>query len=63
VPTLLIWGEQDMVFSKENLTGLNEYIQDLTIVRIADGSHWVIKQQPERVNSLIREFIESRNKA
>ena len=61
VPTLLIWGEQDIVFSKENLTGLDEYVQDLTIVRIPDGSHWVIKQQPERVNSLIREFIESRN--
>jgi pimeloyl-ACP methyl ester carboxylesterase len=39
------------------LDGLEEYIEDLTVKRIPDGTHWVIHEQPELVNSLIRDFI------
>jgi pimeloyl-ACP methyl ester carboxylesterase len=57
VPTLVIWGEQDQALLTGNLEGLGEYVGDLTIKRIPDGSHWVIHEQPELVNSLIREFL------
>jgi len=57
VPTLVIWGEQDQALLTGNLDGLEEYIEDLTVKRIPDGTHWVIHEQPELVNSLIREFI------
>jgi len=57
VPTLVIWGEQDRALLTGNLDGLEEYIEDLTVKRIPDGTHWVIHEQPELVNSLIREFI------
>jgi len=57
VPTLVIWGEQDQALLTGNLDGLAEYIEDLTVKRIPDGTHWVIHEQPELVNSLIREFI------
>jgi len=57
VPTLVIWGEQDRALLTGNLDGLEEYIEDLTVKRIPEGSHWVIHEQPELVNSLIREFI------
>ncbi|UCH23082.1 MAG: alpha/beta hydrolase [Deltaproteobacteria bacterium] len=57
VPTLVIWGELDQALLVGNLTGLEEYFDDLTIERIPDGSHWVVQEQPELVNSLIREFI------
>lgn len=58
VPTLVIWGEQDRALLTGNLDGLEDYIADLTIKRIPDGTHWVIHEQPELVNSLIRDFIE-----
>jgi len=58
VPTLVIWGEQDQALLTGNLEGLGEYAGDLTIKRIPDGSHWVIHEQPELVNSLIRDFIQ-----
>jgi pimeloyl-ACP methyl ester carboxylesterase len=57
IPTLVIWGEQDQALLPGNLKGLGEYINDLTIKRIPDGSHWVIHEQPELVNSLIRDFL------
>jgi pimeloyl-ACP methyl ester carboxylesterase len=58
VPTLVIWGELDNALLTGNLEGLEDYIDDLTIERIPDGSHWVVHEQPKLVNSLIRKFIE-----
>ncbi|MBW2322408.1 MAG: alpha/beta hydrolase [Deltaproteobacteria bacterium] len=57
VPTLVIWGELDTALTVHNLDGLDEFVPDLTIKRIPEGSHWVINEQPERINALIREFI------
>jgi len=57
VPTLVIWGEQDQALLTGNLEGLEEYVDDLTIKRIPDGTHWVIHEQPELVNALMRDFI------
>ena len=56
VPTLVIWGEQDGILTT-NLVGLDQYVPQLTIKRIPDGSHWVIHEKPELVNQYIREFI------
>ncbi|MEE4265603.1 MAG: alpha/beta hydrolase [Desulfobacteraceae bacterium] len=57
VPTLVIWGELDQALLTGNLDGLGEYVSSLTIRRIPDGSHWVTHEQPELVNSLIRDFL------
>lgn len=57
VPTLVIWGELDQALLVGNLDGLEQYVDDLTIKRIPDATHWIIHEQPEVVNSLIREFI------
>jgi pimeloyl-ACP methyl ester carboxylesterase len=57
VPTRVIWGERDIALPKTLLDGLDGLIDDLKIERIAEGSHWVIHEQPERVNRLIRGFL------
>ncbi|MFX1375814.1 MAG: alpha/beta fold hydrolase [Promethearchaeota archaeon] len=57
VPTLVIWAEKDEALTIHNLEGLNEFIPDLTIKRIPEGSHWVINEQPIKINEFIREFI------
>ena len=57
VPTLVIWGEKDTALTVHNLKGLDEFIPDLTIKRIPEGSHWVVNEVPDKVNALIREFI------
>jgi pimeloyl-ACP methyl ester carboxylesterase len=56
VPTLVIWGERDRFLLPGCIDGLDEYVPDLRVVRIAEAGHWVVHEQPERVNRLIEEF-------
>jgi pimeloyl-ACP methyl ester carboxylesterase len=57
VPTLVIWGEKDTALLTGNLEGLDKFVPELTIKRIAEGSHWVIHEKPSEVDGFIREFI------
>jgi pimeloyl-ACP methyl ester carboxylesterase len=57
VPTLVIWGEKDTALLTGNLDGMDQFVPNLTVKRIPDGSHWVIHEKPELVNGYIREFI------
>lgn len=57
VPTRVIWGENDKALPKTLLDGLDDFVADLKITRIVDGSHWVIHEQPDRINTLIRQFL------
>lgn len=57
VPTLLIWGEQDIALGKELTYGLDEYVADLTIRYIPDASHWVQQDAPEAVNRELLAFL------
>jgi pimeloyl-ACP methyl ester carboxylesterase len=57
VPTLVIWGMRDTALLPGNLDGLDEYVPDLRIHRVEDGSHWIINEQPEIINSAIRDFL------
>ncbi len=58
VLTLVIWGERDIHLLTGNLDGLERFVPDLTILRIPDGSHWVVHEKPAVVNAAIREFID-----
>jgi pimeloyl-ACP methyl ester carboxylesterase len=57
VPTRVIWGEQDQALLKTQLDGLDKFVDDLKIERIPEGSHWVIHEQPDRINQLLRGFL------
>jgi len=60
VPTLVIWGEKDQALLTGNLEGLDEFVPELTVKRIPDGSHWVVHEKPNLVNAYIGDFIENR---
>lgn len=57
VPTLVIWGEKDTALLTGNLDGLDQYVTNLTVHRIPDGSHWVVHEFPDQINETIRAFI------
>ncbi|MBS1240645.1 MAG: soluble epoxide hydrolase [Gemmatimonadetes bacterium] len=57
VPTLVIWGMQDTALLPGNLDGLDEWVTDLTIERVADADHWIVHQKGDQVNALIRGFL------
>ncbi|HEV2132446.1 MAG TPA: alpha/beta hydrolase [Longimicrobiaceae bacterium] len=56
-PTLLIWGEQDSALTLNLTEGLDRWIADLRLERIPDSGHWVLAEVPERVNSLMVDFL------
>lgn len=58
-PTLLIWGEQDIALGIELTTGLERWVNDLQIKRIADSGHWVQQEQPEVVNQFMLDFLQA----
>ena len=57
VPTRVIWGEADIALPATLLDGLPDLIDDVQIERVPNGSHWVIHEQPARINQLLRRFI------
>ncbi|KIF82543.1 alpha/beta fold hydrolase [Noviherbaspirillum autotrophicum] len=57
VPTRVIWGESDIALPKTLADGLEDFSDDLKVERIPEGSHWVVHEQPERINRLIRGFL------
>lgn len=57
VPVLLLWGERDSYLSVRLTEGLSAWVSNLRVVRIADASHWVQNDAPERVNRLMADFL------
>jgi len=67
IPSLLIVGEKDYVLK---FPGMEDYIRsgavknfvpDLEITYIPEGSHFVHEQMPEKVNQLIIEFLDKQS--
>ena len=58
VPTLVIWGLQDHALVRHNLDGLNDFVTDLTVVKVADAGHFVHEDKPERVTSEMLNWLD-----
>ena len=58
VPTLMIWGEDDIPLGKELTYGTDEYVCDFQLKYIPNCSHWVQQEQPQLVNQYMREFLQ-----
>lgn len=57
MPTLVIWGVRDHATKIGCVRGLEEYIPNLSLVSVPECGHWIIHEQPRRVNRLMREFL------
>jgi epoxide hydrolase 4 len=57
VPTRVIWGESDRALPSQLVDDLGRWIDDLVVERIAEATHWLVHEQPERINRLIRGFL------
>jgi pimeloyl-ACP methyl ester carboxylesterase len=57
VPTRVIWGESDKALPATLLDGLDDMVGDLQVRRVAGATHWIIHEQSETINRLIREFL------
>ena len=57
VPTLLIWGMRDRYLGPRLLNGLDQWVANLRVERLPDASHWVMADEPQRVNDLLLGFL------
>lgn len=57
IPTLIIWGENDIALGKELTVGTQAYVKDLQVRYIPNCSHWVHEEQPQLVNQYMREWL------
>ena len=60
VPTLMIWGEDDVALTKESTYGTEQYVRDFRIRYLPRVSHWVQQEAPVEVNAMIRAFLQDR---
>jgi pimeloyl-ACP methyl ester carboxylesterase len=59
LPTLLIWGEQDVALGKELTYEMEQFFTGrFELKYVPDSGHWVQQERPRRVNALIEEFLD-----
>ncbi|HEV8314966.1 MAG TPA: alpha/beta hydrolase, partial [Burkholderiaceae bacterium] len=49
VPTRVIWGLEDTALPPALLDGLDAFVPDLHITRVAGATHWIVHEQPALV--------------
>jgi epoxide hydrolase 4 len=57
VPTLVIWGENDLALDIHLLDGMEQWVPNLTLHRLPGISHWVQQDAPDEVNHLLGEWL------
>ena len=57
VPTLMIWGARDVALGREMAQPSIDYCEDGRLVFLEEATHWVQHDEPERVNTLLTEFL------
>lgn len=57
VPTLMLWGVEDVALTIETTHGTEEYVSDLTLRYLPGVSHWVQQEAPEKVNAMLSAWL------
>lgn len=57
VPTLMVWGDQDVALSVHGTEGTEQWVPDFTLHRLANASHWVQQDAPEEVNAILQQWL------
>ena len=57
VPTLLIWGQQDKFLGQDMAQPSIDLCSAGRLVFVPDATHWVHLEQPDRVNTMLKEFL------
>jgi len=57
IPTLVIWAMDDLALPPSNLEGLDDIIDDLTLVQVPDCGHFVPWEAPEKFNAALEVFL------
>lgn len=58
IPTLVIWALDDLALPPVNLEGMDEIIDDLTVVKVPECGHFVPWEAPQAVNAALDAFLD-----
>ncbi|MFN9578527.1 MAG: alpha/beta fold hydrolase [Novosphingobium sp.] len=57
IPTLVVWAMDDIALPAATLDGLDEVIEDLTLVQVPGCGHFVQWEAPDEVNAALDSFL------
>jgi len=57
VPTLVIYPKDDIYVKESGLDKLHYYIDNLTIRKVANATHWICREKTDQVISILEEFF------
>ncbi len=57
LPTLVIWGLDDMALSPGLIDGLDAYVEHLSLETVAGASHWIVHEKPQLIAQLLQQFL------
>lgn len=57
LPTLVVWGLDDVALPPGLIDGLEDYVPQLELHRIEGATHWIIHEQPQLVAGLLGRFL------
>lgn len=57
VPTLVLWGDRDRALRPSNLSGLEQFVANLTVRRHPTATHWIVHEEPQWVNAALHQFL------
>jgi pimeloyl-ACP methyl ester carboxylesterase len=60
VPTLMIWGEEDLALGVELTDDYEGLVGDFTLIRLKGVGHWVQQEAPDAVNARLEAWLDHR---
>jgi pimeloyl-ACP methyl ester carboxylesterase len=60
VPTLLLWGTEDIALGVELTHGTERFVSDLTLRYLPGIGHWVQQEAPQQVNAMLEAWLTGR---
>ncbi len=57
LPTLVVWGMDDVALPPVLIDGLEDYIPDLTLHKVPGATHWIIHEHPALVINHLSDFL------
>ena len=57
LPTLVLWGMEDVALPPELVDGLEQYVPRLTLEKVAGASHWIVHERPDFVAARLALFL------
>ena len=57
VPTTVLWGDADIALPTALLDGLDAFVSQLNVLRVAGASHWIVHEQPTLVVDTVARLL------